>query len=140
VGYRITHLGQSRKPQDVFCDLSSLAAVVGASEGADQNVLKDGQASERLHYLKRSADSGERDLVRLLAGDIATLEQDATASGLVKTGYQVEHGRFPGAIRTYDADSLTLIHAESERIHRRDSAKTFCKVFDFEKRQWRSPL
>ena len=136
MSYGIAHQRESRKPENIFRDLLRLTAVISARERADKNVLKHGEPAERFHYLKGAADSRECDLVQLLAGDVATLKQHAALSRLVEPGYQVEDRGFPRAIRAYDADSFTLTHGEAERIHRSDSAKAFCQVFDFQKRQW----
>src|SRR5262249_47333140 len=74
-------------------------------------------------HLRLDPDAAPGDGVRVIAGDVLAVKQDAPGRRLELAGEQLEEGTLAGAVRTDEAAQLALRQAEVHAAHRLDAAE-----------------
>ena len=87
----------------------------------DKHVLLNRHLLEQADILESSSDAGANDLIGFLAVHFLAVQPEFAVGGLVHAGEQVEDGRLTGAVRSDQADELTLVDGHVEIV---DSAQT----------------
>ena len=96
------------------------------------DVVQSGHVLEEPDVLEGACDAERGDLVRLGAGDLAVLEDDAAGRRRKDAGDPVEERGLPGAVRTDEGEDLALLDVERHIVHGHQAAETFRDVVDAE--------
>src|SRR5262249_2474348 len=83
-----------------------------AGERPDDDVFRDRQVEEGFQLLEHAGDAQAADAIGPQAGNVMAVQEDATGAGWLEAGDQIEQRRFPGAVRTNDADDLRPVPIE----------------------------
>src|SRR5439155_25308920 len=87
---------------------------------------------EEPDVLERPRDSPTRNLVRLVARDVASVEHDASARRLEETSDVVEKSGFAGAVGADQGEHLAPLDVETHVVHRDETAEALCQVGQLE--------
>jgi hypothetical protein len=86
-------------------------------------VLEHRHPSEQPHLLEGTADTHRSSLVCEQVGDVALIEEDASALGPEQPADHVEQGRLPGAVGPQEPHDLTLSHHHVHVVERGDASE-----------------
>src|SRR5258706_951559 len=92
--------------------------VAAVGEHRVLEVLPHSQLREDGRDLERAANSGPRDQMRRLAGDVAAVEDDLPRGWLQLAGQKVEQRRLARAVRTDDGATVTPFDLEAHVFDR----------------------
>src|ERR1700733_3626038 len=94
-------------------------------KGSNYHVFQHGEAVERPHNLKRSADASVAGTVLPQACNIHTVKHDFTGIRPHRTGYQVERCGLACAVGTNQRDDCATRHIETYVSNRADTTEAF---------------
>src|SRR5205085_3327782 len=108
-------LGAAVRQRDEFAERQRVdaplvrlpASPARAGRGADEDVLEDGQVSERPRHLMRAADTEPAALRRAQRRDVVSTQLDAARVRTQRPGEHVQERRLAGAVRPDDPDRFT---------------------------------
>src|SRR5262249_52826000 len=86
-------------------------------------MLAHGETVEEIRHLRLDADTAPRDGVRVIAGDVLAVKQDAPGCRLQLAREQLEQRALAGAVGADEAAQLPLGQAEVHTAHRLDAAE-----------------
>jgi hypothetical protein len=89
------------------------------------HVFEDGEARKDVGALKRPADPPLADGVRGHAGDLAVVEEDASATRFDVPGEKIERRGLAGPVRPDDAGNLALLDTQMDVVHSREAVEGF---------------
>src|SRR5213592_1000302 len=101
---------------------------------SDQEVLQCRHAPTELHVLERPGDAKADDLVRPSAGDVAVLETDGPALGLVEPADAVEDRGLPRSVRSDEPDDLAGVHRKVDAVDGDQASEVDREPRDLEER------
>jgi hypothetical protein len=90
----------------------------------DHHVLQQRHAGEQREVLERAGDAMAGDAVRRHVQQVLTLEQHSALGRLVDPADDVEHRRFPGAVRPDQPTDLARVDREAESVKGGDSPES----------------
>src|SRR5207302_3138692 len=103
-----------------------------ADMAPDPDVVEARHVVEEPDVLKSPRDSPTRNLVRLEARDIATVEHDASARRLEETSHVVEQSGLAGAVGADQRENLATLDVETHVVHRDETAEALGQVGQLE--------
>src|SRR5437667_11836352 len=136
----IEHLvGARRRPGLVRADPAQAQAITDRAAAHDrvlsnQEVLQCRHAATEFNVLERTRDTEADDLVRPSAGDVAVLETDGPAHGLVEPADAVEDCGLPRSGRSDEPDDLAGIHRKVDAVDGDQSTEVDREPRDLEER------
>src|SRR5437762_522109 len=101
---------------------------------ADQQVPQCRHAATELNVLERARDAEADDLVRPRAGDVAILETDGPALGLVEPADAVEDRGLPRSVRSDEPDDLAGVDREVDAVDGDESSDADREAGDLQER------
>src|SRR6266550_1435419 len=101
---------------------------------ADLVVLQRRHAATELNVLERARDAEADDLVRPSASDVAVLETDGPALGLVEPADAVEDRGLPRSVWSDEPDDLAGLHRKIDAVDGDESSEADREARDLQKR------
>src|SRR5688572_1022642 len=114
--------------------LAGLIDARPAQQRADDDVLLDGEAHERLHDLEGTADAALADVIGRQAVDALTVKRDRPPVRRELAGDHVEYCGLAGAVRADQREDSALRHVEADIVDGDQSAEALADAVDFEER------
>src|SRR5262249_18895166 len=90
----------------------------------EHDIVEHGQPAEQGDVLERARDTEPGDLRWPSVRDVAVLEQDGAAIGLVEAADHVEQRRLAGAVRADNRDDFAAAHRDRDILDRAHAAET----------------
>ena len=125
--YELEHLVGAARRVD-------LTETLPAEQRTHRDVLADRHRLERAWRLQHHRHAGLSDAMRLPAGDVGAVEDDAPAGRRLHAADRLQQRRLAGPVRADEGDDLALVDRERDSGDCRESAEPLFDVGQFEDR------
>jgi len=105
--------------------------VIATEEHSRGHVVLHGELGEGSRELKRSSDPPPADLVRVEAGDVLSIEQDAPGCGL-EAGDHIEHRGLSCPVGANEPHHFSPVDGEAYAIEGLNAAESLTDLLNFE--------
>src|SRR3972149_6056239 len=98
----------------------------------DHHIFADGHFPEEAYVLKRPRYPETADPVRGEARNLPAGKDDASPRRCYEAGEAVKKGRFPGAVRSDNAEDYSALQRKTDLFYGPDAAEVFREVPNFQ--------